>query len=72
MFGASQLMMQSIIAMKLQTQRPEIFLRPPVSRFRVLDFMKIEAVLHETQSIKDELKRAVHDAVAAHRQPASF
>lgn len=65
MFGASQLMMQSIIAMKLQTQRPEIFLRPPVSRFRVLDFMKVEAVLHETQSIKDELKRAVHDAVAA-------
>ncbi|HTV67711.1 MAG TPA: patatin-like phospholipase family protein [Rhizobiaceae bacterium] len=71
MFGASQLMMQSIIAMKLQTQRPEILLRPPVSRFRVLDFMKIEAVLHETQSIKDELKRAVDEAVAARHQLAS-
>lgn len=59
MFGASQLMMQSIIAMKLQTQSPEIFLRPPVSRFRVLDFLKVDAVLAETVSIKDELKQAV-------------
>ncbi|MBX3576416.1 MAG: patatin-like phospholipase family protein [Rhizobiaceae bacterium] len=63
MFGASQLMMQSIIAMKLKTQRPEIFLRPPVSRFRVLDFLKIDAVLAETRSIKDELKRAVEAEV---------
>jgi len=44
MFGASQLMMQSITAMKLKSKRPEILLRPPVSRFRVLDFLKDEAV----------------------------
>ena len=62
-FGASQLMMQAIVAMKLKTKRPDIFIRPPVSRFRVLDFLKIEAVLAETASIKDELKRAVHLAV---------
>ena len=31
-FGASQLMMQSIIAMKLKHMRPAIFIRPPVSR----------------------------------------
>jgi len=62
MFGASQLMMQSIVAIKLATRRPDILLRPPVSRFRALDFLKIDAVLAETASIKDELKRAV-DAV---------
>lgn len=62
MFGASQLMMQSIIAMKLGVRRPEIFLRPPVSRFRVLDFMKIDQVMAETETIKDELKRAVESA----------
>lgn len=65
MFGATQLMMQSIIALKLQSSRPAILLRPPVSRFRVLDFLKIDAVMADTISIKDELKRAVDVAVAS-------
>jgi len=64
MFGSTQLMMQSIIAMKLQKKKPDIFLRPPVSRFRVLDFMKVDAVLQETQSIGDEVKHAIEKAVA--------
>jgi NTE family protein len=59
MFGASQLMMQSIIASKLEHGRPDILIRPPVSRFRALNFLKIDAVMAETASIKDELKRAV-------------
>lgn len=63
MFGASQIMMQSIIALKLQQTRPQIMLRPPVSHFRVLDFLKIERVMAETVSIKDELKEAISAAV---------
>ncbi|MEQ9246861.1 MAG: patatin-like phospholipase family protein, partial [Nitratireductor sp.] len=64
MFGASQLMMQSIIAMKLEHGRPDILIRPAVSRFRVLDFMKIDAILAETEAIREELKRAIDAAVA--------
>lgn len=71
MFGATQLMMQSIIAHKLKTCRPAIFLRPPVSRFRVLDFLKIDAVMAETVSIKDETKRAVELAVEEYRRVAA-
>jgi len=63
MFGATQLMMQSIIASKVKQGRPEIFLRPPVSQFRALDFLKIDAVMAETVAIKDELKRAVDVAL---------
>lgn len=59
MFGASQLMMQSIIASKLVRSQPDIFLRPPVSRFRALDFLKVEQVMSETAALKDDLKRAV-------------
>ena len=59
MFGTTQLMMQSIITMKLQRKRPDILLRPSISGFRVLDFMKMDAIMAETASIKDELKRAV-------------
>ena len=66
MFGTSQLMMQSIMELKLARRRPEIFLQPPVSRFRVLDFLKIDTVMGETEAIKDELKRAVEAAVRDH------
>src|SRR5690606_33772869 len=59
MFGATQLLMQSIIAHKMEHHAPDILLRPPVSRYRVLDFLKIDALLAETASVKEELKRAV-------------
>jgi hypothetical protein len=63
MFGATQLMMQSIIAHKLKHRQPHILIRPPVSKYRVLDFMKIEALMTETAAIKDELKREVERVV---------
>lgn len=63
-FGSSQLMMQSIIAGKLRRQRPAIFLRPPISRFRMLDFLKIDRILSESQPIREELRRAIDRAVA--------
>ena len=71
MFGASQLMMQSIIANKLMQRRPDILLRPRVSGYRVLDFLKIDAVMADSLSIKDELKRAVEKAVESRRVMAA-
>ena len=65
MFGATQLLMQSIIAHKTEHCAPDILLRPPVSKYRVLDFLKIDALMAETASIKDELKRSVEAAVKA-------
>lgn len=63
-YGASQLMMQSIIAAHLKShQPPHVFLKPEVSRFRVLDFLKIDAVLKETRAVRDELKYAIEAAV---------
>ncbi|WP_274426960.1 patatin-like phospholipase family protein [Chelativorans sp. YIM 93263] len=66
MFGATQLMMQSIISMKLEKKRPDILLRPSIAGFRVLDFMKIDAIMAETESIKDELKRSVESILERH------
>ena len=68
-FGASQLMMQSIIDMKLKHHpQPAVFIRPPVSGFRALDFLKIDAVLGETLAVKDELKHAIDAAVGTHER----
>jgi NTE family protein len=63
MFGATQLMMQSIIAAKLRQCQPDILVRPAVSKYRVLDFMKIDALMTETAAIKDELKREIEKAL---------
>jgi len=65
MYGATQLMMQSIIAHKLKQQPPDILIRPNVSKYRVLDFMKIDTLMAETAEIKDELKREIEKAVEA-------
>jgi NTE family protein len=59
MFGATQLMMQSITAHKLQQCPPDILVRPAVSKFRVLDFLKIDTLMSETAEVKDQLKREV-------------
>lgn len=65
MFGATQLLMQSITSHKMEKCPPDILLRPAVSRFRVLDFLKIDSLMAETEPVKDELKRAVEAAVKA-------
>ena len=59
LFGASQLMMQSIIAAKLRIRRPHIFLAPDVGRFKVLDFMRAAEVLEISSAVKDDIKRAI-------------
>lgn len=64
MFGATQLMMQSITAMKIKAKAPDIFLRPPVSSFRMFDFLKIFRIMEETAAVKDEVKQAVDAAIA--------
>lgn len=65
LFGATQLLMQSIIAMKLKAGAPDILLRPDVNRFRVLDFLRAADVLAATESIRDELKRALAGVIEA-------
>lgn len=57
--GTGQLMMQAIIDGKLAQRAPDILLRPPVSRFLALDFLKVNAILDETAPLKEEVKRAL-------------
>jgi len=59
LFGTSQLMMQSIIEAKLQICKPDILLRPAVGHFNVMDFLRLETIMLQTASVKDELKRAL-------------
>jgi NTE family protein len=61
-FGANQLMMQSIIAMKLKAAPPDVFIRPEVSRFRVMDFPKVAEILSASAPVRDKVKFAIDEA----------
>ncbi|TWD55331.1 NTE family protein [Agrobacterium vitis] len=59
LFGASQLMMQSHLALKLRLSAPAIFLRPQVNEFGVMDFLKAKQIFDASEPLKDEVKRAL-------------
>jgi NTE family protein len=69
LFGASQLMMQSIISEKLKSQAPHILLRPNVGRFAVMDFMKAGEVLEISAGVKDDVKRAIDAEMSKRLSP---
>jgi NTE family protein len=65
LYGATQLTMRSIVTLKLANGAPDIFLRPDVGRFRVLDFTKAEEVLAASAGMRDALKRALEEKLSA-------
>ena len=69
LIGASQLMMQACVRLKLRLRTPQIYLRPPIHRFQVMDFLKVQELLAHTEPTRDELKYAIEREVEAfHRK----
>lgn len=56
-FGASQLMQQASISLRLKDCPPDILLVPDVHQFRVLDFLNATDILAASAPISDQLKR---------------
>ncbi|ENR02280.1 hypothetical protein H721_02264 [Brucella ovis IntaBari-2006-46-332] len=61
--GTSQLTMCSIIENKFRYRPPHIFVRPNVERIGLLDFLKFEQVISQSAAVRDELKRAIEQAL---------
>ena len=59
LFGATQIMMQSIVNSKLANTRPDVLVRPAIDRFRVLDFGRIDQVLEESRNVRLDLREAL-------------
>lgn len=66
LYGVSQLMMQSIMQLKIANSPPDIYVRPPVSSFRVMDFFKAKQILEKTHSIQEDFKRQLDGAIEAY------
>ncbi len=63
-FGASQLMMQTMTRMKLEHHKPDLFIRPPVNDFRVLDFLQAERILRLTAHTRQETREKLEKLLA--------
>ena len=64
----SQIVMRSILREKLRLHQPDILLSPPVGRFRVLDFFKMEEILKRCEGLKEQVKRDVEVALEKQQQ----
>jgi len=62
-FGATQILMQRVIAERLAVSGPDVLIRPNINVFRVLDFLKARAILKAAEPAKDEMKRALETAL---------
>ncbi|PLX36181.1 MAG: patatin [Hyphomicrobiales bacterium] len=56
-FGATQLLMQTIQREKLSRRRPDILIRPDINAFRVLNFLKANEILKAAGPVREETKR---------------
>ena len=56
MFGAAQIMQGAITAQKIKLRARDIFVRPKVEHFAVLDFFYASQILRAAEDSKEELK----------------
>ncbi|WP_186386984.1 MULTISPECIES: patatin-like phospholipase family protein [unclassified Stappia] len=64
-FGATQILMQSIVQEKLKNRQPDVLVKPDISGFRVLDFMKTGTILEAAEPMRETVKRQVAAAIEA-------
>jgi NTE family protein len=62
-FGASQILMHAITAQKVALKPPDVLAKPNVDAFKVLDFLKVGAILRATASIREDIKRELDRAI---------
>lgn len=62
-FGATQILMQGVLAERLTHHGPDVLIRPNINVFRILDFLKARAIIRAAEPAKDEMKRALEKAL---------
>lgn len=70
--GAIQIMQEALVRAKLKLVAPQLLLRPPVTPFRVLDFLETEAIFAAVEPMKDDLKRGLEALIAAAEAKAAL
>jgi len=66
-FGSIQIMQQAIVERALETQPPDIYIKPRLHDFRTLHFHRVDAIYREAQPAKQELVRRLDAWLAGWR-----
>ena len=65
LIGSLQILQHTIVREKLMSRRPDILIDVDVGRFHVLEFHKLEQVLHAAEPAKRELKHKLERVLSA-------
>ncbi len=63
--GALHALFTTVTREKLARRAPDIFIRPQVTSYETMDFLKMDEILAATEPAKQELKRALTEKLAA-------
>jgi NTE family protein len=59
MFGASQILMGSLVQTMLERHKPDLLVRPDVGAFAGLDFFRAAEILAASEPVRDQIKRGL-------------
>jgi NTE family protein len=65
MLGTAQIMQAALTARMLRARPPHLLVRPPVERFRLLDFFYAARILEAAEACKENLKRDLEPLLEA-------
>lgn len=65
MFGASHILMGSVVQRMIERHPPDMLIRPAVGAFAGLDFFKAADILAAAEPVKDDIKRALDARLAS-------
>ncbi|MFD1695304.1 patatin-like phospholipase family protein [Roseibium aestuarii] len=66
LFGASQILMQTITREKLKSRHPDLLLRPADDNVRVLDFLQTRHILEQASPLKELAKHEIDRIITNH------
>ena len=64
--GALHALFTTVTREKLARRAPDIFIRPQVTSYETMDFLKMDEILAATEPAKQELKRALAEKIAVY------
>ena len=64
LFSTFEIMQQSIIVARMQSGRPDLYLRPDTNDVRLLQFNRIEFILEHAGPAAEELRQQLEEILA--------
>ena len=64
LFASVQITAHAILAEKLARRPPSLMLRPEITRFRVLDFLKVKEILKAAEPMREAVKRGLDQVMS--------